>query len=393
MSIRTIAALLVVLALWIRGAFAEPAATQPSRIVMKLHTLNDPGSGNMESHTVLAPAGWTVQGGAWWPPQQCFNILPSQEIKIIAPDGRMVHVGPAIGASDYRPSQHAMMQLGAQRPAEGGVDRGYPIVHRPDSLDDWTTFIENKAFRTTFPTATNVRMEPVVVVPEFTELVQRQLAPIKQQQAQNNQMLGGHVRGSCDGAVLAAKCFYELDGKKYEHLLVFGVTYFLNESQVGQSILWTVEPSVSYRAEEGQLDANMPLLMSIANSARPTPKWAQMKADHSAKMNQIAAKGAADRSAIIANSHREIMKMIVDGDRNRQASNDRSAYNFIKTIREVEDFQGPNDSTPVQLPHHYQHVYSNGAGEYIMTNDSLYNPNTDPLVNNKSWDAMKPVGK
>jgi len=174
---------------------------------------------------------------------------------------------------------------------------------------------------------------------------------------------------------------------------VFGVTYFMNESEVGQQILWTIEPSVSYRAEEGQLDANMPLLMSIANSVRPTPKWAQMKADHSAKMNQIAAKGAADRSAIIANSHREIMKMIVDGDRDRQAVNDRSAYNFIKTIREVEDFQGPNDSTPVQLPHYYQHVYSNGAGEYIMTNDSLYNPNTDPLVNNKSWDAMKPVGK
>jgi len=203
MSIRNIAVLIVVIACWSSGAFAEPSATQPARIVMKLHTLNDPGMGGMESHTVLAPAGWTVQGGAWWPPQQCFNILPSQEIKIIAPDGRMVHVGPSIGATDFRPSQHAMMQLGTRRPAEGGVDGGYPILYRPDSLPEWTTFIETKAFRTTFPTATNVRMEPVVVVPEYTELMQRQLAPIKQQQAQNNQMLGGHVRGSCDGAVLA----------------------------------------------------------------------------------------------------------------------------------------------------------------------------------------------
>jgi hypothetical protein len=137
----------------------------------------------------------------------------------------------------------------------------------------------------------------------------------------------------------------------------------------------------------------MPLLMSIANSVRPTPEWAKMKADHIAKMQQISAKGAADRAAIINNTNREINKMIIDGDRQRQATNDRSAYEFIKAVREVEDFQGPNDASPVQLPHYYQHVYSNGDGTYIMTNDSRYDPNTDPLVNNKKWDAMKVVGK
>jgi hypothetical protein len=265
-----------------------------------------------------------------------------------------------------------MMQLGARRPAEGGVDGGYLILHLPDSMDQWKTFLEEKAFKQSFPTATNMHLEPVVVVPELTEMLRRQMAPTRQQVAQNNAMFGNHVRASCDGAVLSSKCFYELDGKKYEHLLIFGVSYWMNESQVGQQVSWTIEPSVSYRAEAGQLEANMPLLMSIANSVRPTPGWAKMKADHAAKMNQIAAKGFADRAAIIADTNREINKIINDGYRQRQASNDRSAYEYIKAIREVEDFQGPNDSSPVQLPHHYQHVYSNGAGEYILTNDANY---------------------
>ena len=123
-------------------------------------------------------------------------------------------------------------------------------------------------------------MDPVVVVPELTQILQRQLAPISQQQEQNNQMLGGHVRGLCDGAVLAGTCFYELDGKKWEHLIVFAVAYTANEMQVGTQFWWSVEPSVSYRAEAGQLEANMPLLMSIANSVRPTQKWAEMKMQH-----------------------------------------------------------------------------------------------------------------
>ncbi|CAN5433885.1 hypothetical protein BH09PLA1_BH09PLA1_12650 [soil metagenome] len=365
----------------------------PGQIVMKLHTLVDKGMGNMESHTVLAPAGWTVEGGGWWPPPALFNILPSQDVKVIAPDGRMVHVGPNLGASEYRPSNMAMQQLGAKRTPEGNVEGGYPILYLPDDMEQWKAFLETKAFRASFPKATNFRMEPVVVVPELTSILRQQLKPIQDQQARDNQMFGGNIRASSDGAVLAGKCFYELDGKKWEHLIVFGVMYITSDMEVGRQVWWSIEPSVSYRAEEGQLELNMPLMMSIANSVRPTPKWAQMKMDHIRKMNQIAAKGAADRSAIIANSNAEISKMIVDGNRSRQESNDRSSYNFIKAIREVEDFTGPNDTTPVQLPHYYDHVYSNGAGDYILTNDSLYNPNTDPNVNNRSWDAMKPVGK
>jgi hypothetical protein len=47
---------------------------------MKLHTLTDPGSGNMPSHTVLAPSDWKVEGGAWWAGPAMFNVLPSQDV-------------------------------------------------------------------------------------------------------------------------------------------------------------------------------------------------------------------------------------------------------------------------------------------------------------------------
>lgn len=391
----SIAAVFALITATSAAAAAQPPATAPATVVMKRHVVRDKGMGDMESHAILAPAGWRVEGGAWWPPPALFAILPSQDVKVIAPDGRMVHVGYSLGATDYIPSPQARQQFNARRPEEGGVDKGTPIIHLPGDLAAWRAFVEAKAFRATFPTATKLRVEPVVVVPELTTLLRRQLEPIRHAQAAQNQQMqafGGMAgQGSVDGAVLAATAHYDLDGKSWEHMIVFGTVQVGLESQLGRQIWWGVEPVVSYRAEQGQLRANLPLMMGIANSLQPMPEWAKMRADHAAKMTQISAKGAADRSRILAASNREIGKIITDGYEQRQASQDRTHDAFIKSIREVEDYTAPGTSTPVQLPSHYGHVYGNSAGEYILTNDANYNPNTDPAVNNKTWETMQPV--
>src|SRR5690606_34267818 len=146
-------------------------------------TLTDPGSGNMPSHTVLAPTGWTVTGGAWWPGPNFFNILPSQDVTITAPDGRMVRLGPSIGATDFRPNP----ALGIPRPAEGTADNGYPVIYMPGSLEEWRHWIQTRGIPSSYPKAANIRVEPVTVLPEFTTILQRQLAPFRQQQAISNQ--------------------------------------------------------------------------------------------------------------------------------------------------------------------------------------------------------------
>jgi hypothetical protein len=111
--------------------------------------------------------------------------------------------------------------------------------------------------------------------------------------------------------------------------------------------------------------------------------------EHAQKMNQIAARGFADRKKIITQSNRDISKIITDGWNERQASLDRSHRNFINAIREVEDYRTPGGDATVQLPSHYSHVYSNGNGDYLMTNDSLYNLNTDQSINNRTWTTME----
>ena len=369
----------------------DPSATaQQGAIILKRHTLVDKGMRNMQSHTVVAPKGWQVEGGAWWPNSNFFKILPSQDIKITSPTGIMVHIGPSIGAVDYYPSQQAL-QLGSQRPQEGTADNGYPVIHYPGDLPAWGHWLKTKGIPLTFPQAANIQVEQPVVVPELTALLQRNLRPIQQQQAQNNQQaqaLGGGTHSFCDGSVMAALTRYDLNGKQWEHLFIFGVTIVGLDSQMGRKLWWSVEPSVSYRAETGTLEHHLPLLFTIANSVQPTPAWAKMKADHIAKMNQIANKGAADRARILSNSNAEINQLIHDGWKKREGIRDSTNQKVIDTIRGVERYHDPMGSAPVELPNTYQHVYSNGLGDYIMTNDHLYNPNSDTTVNNQQWNTL-----
>jgi hypothetical protein len=368
------------------------AADDAAQVVMTPHTFNDPQSGNMPSHTVLAPKGWTVEGGAYWAGAQLFGILPSQNIKVTAPDGRRVHVGPSLTCVDIRPSAQAM-QMGATRPPEGQIDNGLPLIYMPDNLAQWQAWMAQKTLPQERPGARDIQVR-VTVVPELTQLMHRQLAPLAEQQQQLNvqaRQLNLAMQHFIDGAVLAFECRYTQDGRQWDELIVFGIAHMGTHSQTGTQLRWGIEPNVAYRAPAGQLEQAMPLLMAIANSVQPTPQWAKMKADHVAAMNRIALKGAADRSRIIAQANAEINQIIREGFEQRQAAQDRTHEKFINAIREVENYTVPGSSTQVQLPNSYKHVFANGNGEYILTNDALYNPNADQNVNNLRWEPMQVV--
>jgi len=69
-----------------------------------------------------------------------------------------------------------------------------------------------------------------------------------------------------------------------------------------------------------------------------------------------------------------------------QSSQDRMHTNFIKTIREVENFK--DESGTYELSSGYAHAWSRGDGNSFVMSD---NPNFDPafIFKDQSWKAMK----
>ena len=277
---------------------------------------------------------------------------------------------------------------------EGAIDNGYPVLHMPQGLEGWRAWMEARGLPSTLPDATDIRLEEVVVVPELTEIFRQQMAPMRQQLEEQNRFnasMGLTLRTTMDVIAMAARCRFQEKGREWEQLFVFVTGHTTNESEFGRQIFWFIEPNYGFRAAAGELDATLPLLVTIANSVQPTPEWAGMRDDHLRKMNQIAARGAAERSAIMADANRDINRMLTEGWEGRQASQERGHRQFINAIRGVDNYAVPGSSTPVQLPNTHRHVYTNQQGEYLLFDDPNFDPNRDPVLQDSRWTEMKPV--
>lgn len=363
-------------------------ASDGQELIVELHTFKDPGSGNMDSHTALAPVGWNVTGQTVWPSPQVFRGLPSPNISMIAPDGRAVIVAPTFSVKDIIPNPNSNIPI--SRPAEGTIDNGMMIAYMPADLNQWRMWLE-RVLPSTHQGATNLQIGQISVIPGLTQMLQQKIAPVLQLQQQNDQQsqaMGIYSRSFGDATFLAVPLTYDLNGQHFEELLMFGVLYFGFDSQFTRSIFWVVEPNLAFRAPAGQLEASLPLLWALASSVQSTPQWRQMLAEHQGKMSQIDAKGAADRSKIIADTNRELRAIADKTYQDRTASIDRTNDKFIKMIREVEDYTVPGSNTKVQLPDNYKYVYTNSSGQYILTNNGQYDPNIDTKRSHYNWQRM-----
>ena len=93
---------------------------------------------------------------------------------------------------------------------------------------------------------------------------------------------------------------------------------------------------------------------------------------------------------MLAKYSSDISDIIHKGYQERNAIRDETQRKVINSIRGTEDYVVPGGSTSVQLPNDYRSVYTNGNGEYLLTNDALYDPNTDPALNSQQWTGMQP---
>ena len=363
------------------------------RVVLQQHTFNDPSMRGMPSHTMLVPKGWKVEGGAFWMNVAYYNALPSQDITVTSPRGVSVHVGPSLSARDYLPGG----QYGSQRPAEGTESKGLPILYMPQDLDAWKKWFQERGVPLSVPNATHIKVHNGVVVPELTSLLRRQLQPVFQQLLQGQEINASvGLRSDGDCAVLAFEITYTEGGREWEEIRMFATSYFLLESKfTGTDISWDVMGGATFKAPKGELEANMALLKAVGDSLRMTDQWFNMRADMQAKLAKMSAETARvalresqKRSRIIAQTGAEINEIINTGYATREAIKDRTYDRVINTIRGTEDYVVPGTNTYVQLPSSYENVYSNGQGEYLLSNDLLYDPNTDSQLNNTTWTSM-----
>jgi hypothetical protein len=177
-------------------------------------------------------------------------------------------------------------------------------------------------------------------------------------------------------------------GRPVRESISSAMFFILNQmpSPMGQPIevfQGSTAPGFAVRAPEGALDFKA--IEAMRQSIHSAPEWQSRMTQAMNERNRVRnesnrqiaetnRRAAADRSAIIANTARDINEIQMGTWQSTNQSMDRTQRESIESIRGVETYNDPHYGGTVQLSNQYQHAWQLTDGSYILTDD----PNFDP---------------
>lgn len=154
---------------------------------------------------------------------------------------------------------------------------------------------------------------------------------------------------------------------------------------------WVSDRVFAYRAPKGALGKHADLVACMAGSIRVDAAWMRraFRAMGLLFTSELeTSEAVAKQTGILAQSARDTARIISETYQNRQASRDRGNQAWADAIRGTASYQTPHEDYPVSLPGGYDHVWTSGKGEYILSNDPLFNPNQG---SNVTWRQLRPA--
>lgn len=358
---------------------AKPPSTKNAPTAFRKHAIED--QTGMVAATMLVPQGWAVESSVTRQPPNMPGTFAWSDILVSAPDGREFHMYPDFGFVYSN-------QMNAQpfQPVKGGM-----FLPPPESIGQWLLQIYQLE-----PDAaiTNLR---IVSEEEYTPLTQmlRKLAqPTLQgvQQIQATSMPGDEIGFDTQGVKVIFR--YEKHGETKEETFVAGwqiIAY--NMQSIGMfTAHWGVYNMRSVSGPIGTDYMNDPALVTISQSFQTTPQWndamAKFYRSIAPKPNQPSPPSSA---ASVGQTNSDVLDIMHKGWSDREAIKDAGQASSVNMIHERTRYADPSAvGGSVDLSSHYQHMMTDGQGNYLGHNDANWNVNADPNWNQREWQTMTP---
>ena len=310
----------------------------------------------MVAYTMFVPAGWRSEGGVEY--AQVNSCGPASRInwKATAPDG--------VGAIQFIPEEKwsgASFQL----PDDGCV-RARISAARP-YLEWWV--LRNR------PGAKILDYRPRPDLAKPFEAIVQNSEGMRSWADAGEILLGFQHGGRPVREAISSAGFYILTQMPS-----------LNPGQSQELLQGMTAPGFAMRMPEGALDFTM--IEALRQSVHSAPEWQARMNQSANERNRIAMesnrqmaetnrRAAAERSAIIAQTGREISDMQMGAWQSRNESMDRTQRERIEGIRGVETYTDPHYGGTVQLSNQYQHAWQLKDGSYVLTDDVNFDPARD----------------
>ncbi len=335
------------------------AAVKAQTIHLKPFAIRDSQMGGITAFQIIAPADWHKSGGVFWN-SNLANLVVA-DVSISAPDqsaGFFIHPSPLFISG----------QIENQWP-QGQLYLGMVARTIPNSPVDYL-----RQF----------------VLPQRRSGVQN-LHLIKHedlpQWASQIATTNGQPGGITQGYGTCARFSYTENGEDWEE--DFYCVLIVSRANMGpQNLFWLADRNMSVRAKPGRLNMLKPLANIFVNSFRLDKRWygrfIQVQRQWIAfQQQQIADAGALSDAISRANDQFD-QAMMKTWD-NRQRAEERASREFSEYIRGTENYSDPVNDIQVELPGGYGHAWTNTMGEYILTDDSGFDPNRN---SNADWEPI-----
>lgn len=365
------ASLLIALAVGLASAplhVAGEAATDHLRMRL-VQIVDAQGFGQpVPAASILLPSDWNVQSGVRWTNQLgCAQGMIEMSLKASSPDGRLgFEVFPDFTWVWYDdPSAQYYARQAEQNHAAPGCAVLPPL--------DAPGYLQNVFLPRWRAGATLVDLDRAEGLAEAMAL--------------EYQALVGGMPNAAHADFDAALATLETPrggGTDSEWILASTIRTTTGLPSAASVWTGTLQMTASYRsaavsqfaarAPKGELEKNERLFETIYRSFRIDPRWDAARLQFWQAIQRIEQKGAEDRRRIMENSRREIGAIVDQVYENRQAALDRTYERQSQALRGVETFVDPSTSTRVDLSNGYQNAWTNGLGDYILSDSPGFDP-------------------
>jgi hypothetical protein len=383
-AVALISAALTLAPAWARAVAEEKSMNERVHHMKRVQVIDRSGFERpLPAITMLIPSDWTFESQVVYGKGTC-GALFALSFRAQSPDGKTgIELFPAYSwqwADD--PQMRQLLQQQNEQNAR---------FHRPGcdvmptmSAADFLTKVVAPKLRP------GARLHGAEHLPDLHESL-----VLKNQQMQAQmQQLGLRGKVTLDDARL--RISYEQDGAPLEEWLTATVTVHatpmpvFNRGQMGQSVSYGEEAQMLFalRAPAGELDAKQRLYELVLSTMRVEPEWQQRIQQVQGNIQAANQKGIADRAAIQRKSAEDTARIRSETYAQKQEAQAQSHQQFSQYLRGVETYKDPNSGEKVELDSRYGHAWSNGNGEYILSESPDFDPNQHT---NGNWTQLQQV--
>ena len=345
------------------------AAPQPQRAMsaagvqkFSLMTINDPGVNNIAAVQVMVPQGWQMNGRIVWLPE--YSIATNLELALRDPQS-----GVSI---QWLPTQSFSFMPKAPMPMQPGTNYMGRVWMQP--IGEPAQFVQS-FYAKSLPHLRNAKL---VAGEEFPNQAKFYMA---QMTAQGKK----HVR-----TVRMRYEFSARDGAPWEE----DVFLTLASTSTPQLVFWDVFAAHSVRGPKGSLDQKGSVMRAVLNSTQFTPDWLAARNVVQRLFTQGLQQMMKDQAIMgqkLAEHREHIAKMRQEIYDDRVRSMDARNQAFREVLVGVENYKDPFQHQPVYLPAGYKEYWANPKGEYILSEQTGYNPNVGATSEWRKIERIDPM--